>query len=367
MNQDNPNGFVESERGIILNESLLEERRSPAESAPKPPKKHEKKIVGFLLFLLVAGAVAFAATQIDYTAISDTIAGNGYEASGDLARIIDELQLTDEGMRILKATRPELQDGETFNANCTYVKEGVVTLGCHTNGRIYVYNVTNSKLDGIRESVLAHELLHAVWARTSDDEKAELSAELEAAYSSSKEVQKSMESYAEDKNVNELHSYVGQSVRPDLLSEKLRVHYAKYFSDHAAVVAFHEKSNAPFEELQQRIDELSDTIAEHRKAYEPLYKTYMDAYNEYKQKNKAFQDCSRQINCFESYAAKEKQYNELSDSYNLAMELYEKTKSYADELNSLISEYNGLVIKSTDLQNSINSRSDEKPSNPKSN
>ncbi len=45
-------------------------------------------------------------------------------------------------------------------------------LGCYnpSSRDIYIYNVTNSELDGVKEVTAAHEMLHAAWERLSESE-----------------------------------------------------------------------------------------------------------------------------------------------------------------------------------------------------
>lgn len=359
MDQDNPNGFVESERGIILNEPLPDDKPTNTTHPQKPAKKHESKIVAGILFIILAAAVAFALTQIDYTAITDSITGNSYEATDELADIIDQLELTDDGMRILKATRPELQDRDAFNNSCTNNNyEGGVVLGCHTNpgGRIYVYNVEDAKLDGIRQSILAHELLHAVWARLSDGEKTDLSTELYAEYEKNETVQKNMAIYSDNRDLSELHSVVGQVVQPDQLSGVLREHYAKYFHNHSKVVSFYEKYSKPFEQNQQKIATLKELIATKREAYIKHMDEYTAANRALTQDVDEYNSCARVLNCFKTREEFVRKHDELKARQETLRAEYEKLQVEVAELNAKISEYNAIVVRNSDLQESINSK-----------
>lgn len=358
--KDQKPNFVESERGVILDEPLPDAKPTPAKPAPAP-KKHEGKIVGLILCILALGLLAFAMTQVDYVAITDTIRGNGYEAQGELADIIEQLQLTDDGMRILRATRPELQDRDAFNSNCTVELIEAVTLGCYSGnaGRIYVYNIQNNDLDGIRQSVLAHELLHAVWARLGEEEKSRLMEEMDKVYENNELVRKNMAIYENQKDYSELHSVIGQMVQPDSLTGLLRTHYARYFKDHAAIVAFYEKYSEPFERTKKRIEELKKEIADGRAAVDTMIEKYTADNDRMTYDVNVFNACSRQAGCFKSVEQFAASREELIAREEQLEKDYRAIQSRIEEINLMIAEYNENVIVNTELQESISSKSAE--------
>ena len=356
--KDSDEYFVESNTGLVLRGPMPEEK--PQGPTEKPKKKHEAKIVGVVLFILALGLFAFAATQIDFRAISDNIAGNGYEFTGEIADVADHLQLTDTGRRILKATHPELQGKEDFNESCTVALREGITLGCHDSnrGRIYVYNIHNDELDGIRESILAHELLHAVWDRLTWNEKDTLSKELQNVYDENEEVRKNMEIYQDTADFNELHSVVGQIVHPDALSQTLRDHYAKYFKNHDVVVAFYESYSEPFEHLRNRIEELRDIIAARREEYTKAIEKFNAENKQLTLDTNQFNACAEQYGCFKSLEEFNTQRNALISRQDQLMLDYQTNKEEALALNKLIKEYNTMVINQSELQESINSKSE---------
>jgi hypothetical protein len=52
-------------------------------------------------------------------------------------------------------------------------------LGCYYDRKIYIFDVDSDELNGVHQSTLAHELLHAIWERHPDDE---IAKELGAVY-----------------------------------------------------------------------------------------------------------------------------------------------------------------------------------------
>src|SRR5687767_3715341 len=103
--------------------------------------------------------------------IIDQIVVWQYRPSPAIASIVDRAHLNDKGEFYFYASTPMIEDAASFNKNCTKQEEETAILGCYVNRRIYVYDVTNKKLDGIEEVTAAHEMLHAVYDRLSGDEK----------------------------------------------------------------------------------------------------------------------------------------------------------------------------------------------------
>ena len=363
MDQDNPNNFVESERGIILNEPQPDERNTLATAPEKAPKKHERKIVGTLLFLLAAGCIAFAVTQIDYTAISDNIAGAGYEAPDELAQIISELDLTDDGMRILKATRPELQDADAFNDSCASRDPNSSVLGCYNDRRIYIYNISRSELYGIRQATLAHELLHAVWARMSNSEQNSLTASLQKVNDSNADIQSDMEIYDVSDVRGELHSRVGTQVAPEQLPEDLRAHYAKYFKDPAKVVGFYDRYIAIFKEADAQIKALKALIEERRAKLADMQQEYNAKYNQFDADLDEYNQRRHTPGGFTSTEELRETYDALIDQQKQLQEDYTALTSYIAEINKLVNEHNQKAYRINDLQQSISSNSIKKAGN----
>ena len=319
-------------------------------------KTTEHKIVRALVFVFVVGALAFAASQLDYVAISDNIAGIGYEAPEALGTIIDDLDLTGDGERILRATRPELQNKQDFNGSCTGNNaNSSFVIGCFSpsKDRIYFYDIQNDELDGIKQSVLAHELLHAIWARLGNDKKEALRADLEKAYDENESVREVMQAYDDHKETNELHSVVGQVVHPDKLPESLRKHYAKYFTDHDKVVSYHDKYNEPLKKVEQRMNELKAEILTRQNVLKSMQDAYLTVSGQLDKDVKEFNACAETPNCFTSEAQFDNtRQGLLAREQQLSVKAAE-IQTYLDELNGLIEEYNNHAIHNLELQESM--------------
>ena len=73
--------------------------------------------------------------------IYDYFRGSSYEPVGEMARIREDLKLTDRGTFVFNATQPVLSGRESFNSTCRATDMEVAVLGCYTGGNIYIYNI----------------------------------------------------------------------------------------------------------------------------------------------------------------------------------------------------------------------------------
>ena len=140
-------------------------------------KSHTGAIITSVI--LVVLAVFFLLNRV---AVIDWFKGIGYNPTPDVLTLKSSLSLTLEGERIFNATRPLLASRDDFNNSCESHDEAVTVLGCYTGDRVYIYNVDDETLNGIRESTASHELLHAIWSRLSGYEKTQIIPLLEETY-----------------------------------------------------------------------------------------------------------------------------------------------------------------------------------------
>lgn len=214
-------------------------------------------IVAFILsgLFILAAFWIFSNRQL----ILDQFSVWSYTPSSDVTAIQQRIGMTGKGQFTFYATRPEVESQESFNKVCPRQEAGSPILGCYTtDDRIYIYNLTNQQLDGMEEVTAAHEMLHAVWYRTSEAEKEKLTAELKKAYeqTSSTELKERMGYYERTEPselVNELHSILGTEVAS--LGEPLESYYAQFF-DRATVLKLHDQYSGVYNELYERADTL---------------------------------------------------------------------------------------------------------------
>ncbi|MDK2899054.1 MAG: hypothetical protein PWQ10_241 [Patescibacteria group bacterium] len=232
----------------------------------------------FILCILAAGI--FLNRQI----IIDQINVWQFQPTNEISNLANNAGISGYGDFLYLASQPKLESSEDFNNNCSSVENTTSILGCYNNLKIHIYNVTDKKLDGVREVTAAHEMLHAAYYRMGSSEKNRVNTLLEAEYEKLKtddSFSKRMDFYDRvepgERN-NELHSIIGTEVSD--ISPELENYYKQYFSDRSKVVALNNKYISVFQENQTRANELlaefnalGDSIASKKAQYQADYQS----------------------------------------------------------------------------------------------
>lgn len=193
--------------------------------------------------------------------ILDHVSVLQYQPTEEIAAFVDRTSMNENGEFLFYASRPSLEGTQAFNGKCSRIEKSTAILGCYDGSRIYVYDVPNAKLDGIREVTSAHEMLHAAYQRLGDAERNKVDALVEAEYaklSSDGDFAQRMAFYARTEpgeRDNELHSIIATEVSS--ISPELEKYYKQYFIDRSKVVALHTQYASLFAELQVRSETLS--------------------------------------------------------------------------------------------------------------
>jgi hypothetical protein len=201
-----------------------------------------------------------------------------FQSTSEIDALVDRSGVNDYGKFLYHASRPVLDATQEFNNECDRIENTTSILGCYSNYRIYIYNVTDERLNGVREVTATHETLHAAYQRLGSDEKNKVNLLLEAEYKkleNDKSFSDRMDFYARTEpgeRGNELHSVIGTEVSN--IDSELEVYYKRYFDDRQKVVALNAKYNSVFMDLKNhadslalQMDELSKTISESTAKY----------------------------------------------------------------------------------------------------
>jgi len=214
--------------------------------------------IAFSLSILVIGFAGWL--FLNRQLVLDQLSVWNYQPSAAIVSLEDKVKFTDKGQFTFYATKPVLADSSEFNGSCPRQEAGSPILGCYTTSdRIFVFNVSNTQLDGMKEVTAAHEMLHAVWYRMSASEQSRLGTLLTAAYekSASPELKERMEYYQRTEPeaiTNELHSILGTEVGN--LGTELEDYYKQYFEDRQIILDLHAKYNDVYQGLYNRADTL---------------------------------------------------------------------------------------------------------------
>jgi hypothetical protein len=277
-----------------------------------------------------------------------------YRPSAEIIQLADDTDLSHQGERIFFVSRPQIEGRDQFNTDCAF-PEHTLVLGCYSAQRIYVYDVTDERLSGIKEVTAAHEMLHAVYDRMSSGERERIDA-LTAQVAdglTDKRLLKTIESYRDQDPAsvpNELHSILGTEVA-DLPAE-LEDHYAKYFNDRTMIINLSKSYESVFVAIEDKLDDIKAKIdaldGQINQAVSSLdaEKTALDA-----ESNRL--SSLRNNGDIAAYNAGVPAYNNRVSAFNEAIETY---KVNIKKYNDLVAQYNDLAVTQNELVQSINSK-----------
>ena len=227
-------------------------------------KPSRTKVIANVAICLVI--IALSLTAIIYRQfVKDQITVWGFQSTSEIDALVGRAGMNDYGKFIYHASQPSLDATQNFNNECDRVENTTSILGCYSNYRIYIYDVTDAQLDGIREVTATHETLHAVYGRMSSDEKSKINVLLEAEYKkleNNTDYTDRMAFYARTEpgeRDNELHSVIGTEISN--INPELETYYSKYFSDRQKVVVLNTKYISVFKNLQNHANELSQQLS----------------------------------------------------------------------------------------------------------
>ncbi len=219
-----------------------------------------------IIMLAAAGAVLLFRQDIKDWAILQT-----YHPTSAIQQLADGAGLSNYGRQVFYAQQPELHGRSDFLTKCQAAgDENSNVLGCYIGQRIYVFDVQDQTLSGVREVTAAHEMLHAAYERLSSSERDHIN----------QLVQKQLDTQVDDhikqlitlynriepgELLNEMHSILGTEQAN--LSPELETYYSQYFTKRSQVVALATSYQAVFDSLKAKqaslakdLDSLAATI-----------------------------------------------------------------------------------------------------------
>ncbi|MFZ2125634.1 MAG: hypothetical protein WA087_02970 [Candidatus Saccharimonadales bacterium] len=229
-----------------------------------PEQKYNR--LGLILNLVFSFALIVSAVLIVLNRqwIIDQINVWQYSSTVAIDSLVERAGMNDRGLFLYHASQPTLDGTQSFNDSCDRIENTVSVIGCYTNNKIYIYDVTDAQLDGIREVTAAHETLHVAYDRLTVDERIRVGALLEEEF----EILKHDAGYADrmafydrtepGERDNELHSVIGTEVSD--ISSELEAYYDQYFSDRQKAVTLYEKYSSQFKVLKDKADKLAGQL-----------------------------------------------------------------------------------------------------------
>lgn len=330
-------------------------------SDQKPRKRASYFSLGLLITVLLVSFWAVTNRQL----LIDQVRAWQFVPSSSVATLRSDLELTGRGSFLFDASQPVLQMANEFNQSCQQKKEtNNPIIGCYAKESIYIYDGTNSELDGIEETTAAHELLHAVYERLSHQDRERLDGELKTAYERVKtpELEKRMAYYEKaepGQEMNELHSILGtENVN---LGSALEAHYLKYFASRNRIVSYHDAYSGVFDRVTSQLTLLEEKINNDVASINDQIDTYNKQTQQLSDDTDDFNSRS-QNGGFSSQSEFDQKRNQLVVRKD---QLDAEAKSINNNINAVKRDrktYNGLVDKYNQLSRSLNSSLSPTPS-----
>lgn len=309
-----------------------------------------------LAIVLIAGAfLIFTQRQ----ALADHVSVWQYDPSPEVASMADRVSMSERGRFLFYASQPELLEAASFNSYCADHDPQGATLGCYRDGLIYIYDIDDDRLDGIKEVTAAHEMLHAAYARLSAKEKERINQLIDQAYEQLQDEKLEARLKLYDKSQPgtryvELHAIIGTEYAE--VTGGLEAHYGEFFDDRQAVTALHKSYAEQFTAREARAAEISQELNSLADRIESGSVTY----------NRDVQTLSRDIGSFNqrasrvsSEADRSRLLRERDDLISRTAEL-ETRRGQIDGLiaryNELVKEYNSIATEVKELNQSIDSK-----------
>lgn len=322
-------------------------------------------IVSIVSTIAILGAAGWVVLNRQF--VLDNINFLFYTPSSQIATIENSAGMSNTGKFYFYASQPQVEDAQQFNQNCARQETGSAILGCYSNQRIYVYDVTNTQLNGVEEVTAAHETLHAVWDRMSSSDKKRIGDLLEVAFSKINDpaLNARMAYYARTEpgqRTNELHSILGTEYAN--LGPALEAHYAKYFTNRNKVVALHASYQSVFDNLTAQKNALSAQMATLKASIDSQSAQYNAEAVSLNSDASALQNSASSVDRtsqseVDAYNAKRQALLNRLDGLNaLRTQINTETNAY----NVKVTEYNKIVVSTNSLNASLDSSLSPTPS-----
>lgn len=291
--------------------------------------------------------------------VVDQLSVWGYTPSASIQRIIDRVDFAPKGDFYFRTSQPVVSSADAFNSDCPQREVNNPILGCYNGQGIFIYDIQNDELDGIKEVTAAHEMLHSVWDRLDDKEKERLGVLLNAELNTitDESFLERMDYYKRNQPgevTNELHSIIGTEFAN--ISDELETYYQQYFKDRSHIVALHDKYNHVFtdlkiqaETLHKELVVLSESIQSRSTQYEEDVKKLASDINDFNRRaeNGSFSTMSQFNQERAALVARSSSLDAQRDQLNQDIATY----------NTKYNQYQSVAVEIQELNKSINSMS----------
>jgi uncharacterized coiled-coil DUF342 family protein len=285
-----------------------------------------------------------------------------YTPSVEIKQLADNDAMSGRGRDLFYASDPHVEAGADFNNACTSQNEKTIVLGCYKAQRIFLYNVTDTRLDGVKEVTAAHEMLHAAYERLSNADKQHVNALLKPIIEDMKDqrILDLITLYNQQEPgelYNEMHSILGTEHID--LSPELEEYYKQYFTGRRKIVDYSEQYQAVFVQSQNKLDEYD-------KQLDSLKSNIDESNNALRDRQAQLEAESNQLNQLQA-KGQVQAYNQAIPNYNAKVRefnaLVEQTRQLVQQYNAIVVERNNQAAAQNNLYQSLDSRYQTVPQN----
>lgn len=314
---------------------------------------------GSLIVCLLAIIAGCVLVIIDRQAVVDWLKLRNYTAPAAVQSLAAEDTMTGHAEHLFYVNHPDITRGQDFTSHCPSGSEKTVVLGCYVgnDAGIYIYSVTDPRLQGVEQVTAAHEMLHAAYRRLSAGDKAEIDAMLQNYYDHDLTDQRVKDVIAAYKKsephdvINEMHSVFGTEVAN--LPGPLEQYYAQYFTDRSKVTGYAAAYESEFTSRQEQL-----------KAYDAQLgqlKSQIDMGEQsLKSQEAALNSQDRQLTKYQQ-GQDYTDYNALAPAYNAAVDRYraevQSVKALIHQYNDIVSKRNAIALQEAQLMQDLSAGS----------
>jgi hypothetical protein len=288
---------------------------------------------------------------------------HNYQAPATVSQLATDTTLTPDARHIFYVNHPAIESSSVFNQNCKGQSEQTIVLGCYHSDQmgIYLYDVTDARLEGVEQVTAAHEMLHAAYDRLSAKDKNYVDGLLQDYYQHDLHDQRIIDTINAYKQsepndvVNEMHSVFGTEIQT--LPTPLENYYKRYFTDRSQIAAYAASYESEFTTRKTQIAaydaQLSDLKAQinSQEADLKAKATAIDA-------ARSRLDAQRSSGNIEAYNAAVPGFNAQVDAYNSEVA---STKDLVAQYNDIVAKRNAIVLEEQQLTQALDSQTVPQP------
>ncbi|MBI5906873.1 hypothetical protein HY857_02355 [Candidatus Saccharibacteria bacterium] len=317
--------------------------------------KAVKRLSTFTLSLLIlAVPIAIYAQR---QAIFDWARLRNYNPPAAIAQLASDDTMTSKARHMFYVNHTSLvAKAADFRKSCP-VSEQTIVLGCYQpiqNG-IYIYDVADTRLNGVHEVTAAHEMLHAAYDRLSSKDKNYVNGLLQSYYDTQTDqrITDTVNAYKKSEPndvVNEMHSVFGTEIAD--LPAPLENYYNQYFSNRAAVVSFSASYEGEFTNRLAKITSYDQQLAAMKQSIDSQEADLKNLLNQI-ESDRARLDRLKSSGDFAAYNAAVPGFNTEITAYNSGVT---RLKNDIDSFNELVQTRNSLAAELRSLDSAIDTR-----------